>query len=166
MPGLNGLSRWARNKKTLETTKGKGGQRHTDKVGGEGKWNKQARSWRRGNPHSPYTGALDGKLENIRLAEVNKAVESMAGGKAAGPDGTPVGIYRELPALWGPLRVLFDCILARGVIPAPLLLVHLVPLDKPKKDPERCSSKRPISLLNAMAKILEAAVHHRLLLLF
>ena len=103
MPGLNGLSRWARNKKTLETTKGKGGQRHTDKTEGDGKWNRQARSWRRGNPRSSNKRASDGKLENIRRAEANKAVESMAGGQMAGPDGTPVDIYRELPVLWGPL---------------------------------------------------------------
>ena len=48
------------------------------------------------------------------------------------------------------------------MIPAPLPLVHIWPLDKPKKDPERCSSKRPISLHIAMAKMLEAAVHPKM----
>ena len=105
---------------------------------------------------------MEGKWENIRLVEVIKAVESMSSGKAAGPDGAPVEIYKEMPALWEKLRVLFDCLLEKGVIPAPLLLVHLVPLAKLKKGPENCSSKRQVSLHSPMAKILEAVIHNRL----
>ena len=44
-----------------------------------------------------------------------------------------------------------------------MLKLTIVPLDKPNRDPELCGSKRPISLINVLSKILEAAVLHRLM---
>ena len=38
----------------------------------------------------------------------------------------------------------------------------VIPLEKPNKDPAKCESKRPISLIGALAKILEEVVLNRL----
>ena len=37
----------------------------------------------------------------------------------------------------------------------------MIPLDKPKKDPEHCRPKRSIPLISVMAKTLEGVVLHR-----
>ena len=44
--------------------------------------------------------------------------------------------------------------------------LYIIPLDKKGKDPGLCKSKRPISLLNVAAKILENIVHVRLIQAF
>lgn len=38
---------------------------------------------------------------NFSIEEVIKAIGTMAGGKAPGPDGVPVDLYRADPELWG-----------------------------------------------------------------
>ena len=44
-----------------------------------------------------------------------------------------------------------------------MLRVVMVPLDKPHKDPERCRSKRPISLISVLSKLLETVVLRRMI---
>ena len=44
--------------------------------------------------------------------------------------------------------------------------LYIIPLDKKGKDPALCKSKRPISLLNVAAKILESMAHVRLIRTF
>ena len=39
---------------------------------------------------------------------------------------------------------------------------HILPFDKPGKDPQACENKRPISLINAAVKLLEAVVLRRI----
>ena len=41
----------------------------------------------------------------------------------------------------------------------------MIPLDKPHRDPVHCTSERPISLISALPKALEAVVLYRLLVL-
>ena len=55
------------------------------------------------------------------------------------------------------IPLLFNSIVAPGIIPKLLLEVHLVPLDRPKQDPTQCAPKRPISFSNALPTTLEAA---------
>ena len=50
-----------------------------------------------------------------------------------------------------------------GKLPGPLVQIYLVLLDKPRKPPELCNSKRPISLISLIAKMLEATVLNRLM---
>lgn len=60
----------------------------------------------------------------------------------------------------------FNSQMSKGRVPRPLLWVYVIPLDKPNKKQEHCSPKRPISLINTLAKVLEAVIYHRLLPLF
>ena len=55
---------------------------------------------------------------------------------------------------------MFNCSLPTGTFPFSPLLIEL---DKPNSGPEMCRPRRPISLLCASAKILEAAAYHRLI---
>ena len=95
--------------------------------------------------------------------EVVKAVETMSGGKAAGPDGFVVDVYQNFPGILASLYQLFNLIMDTGSLPLLMLKLHIAPLEKPLKDPEECSSKRPISLLNTLPKVLESMVLTRMI---
>ena len=94
---------------------------------------------------------------------VKKAMAVMAKTKAAGGDGLIAEVFRNLPCLIKPAVELFNLILRRGRMPQQMLRVIPIPLDKPQKDPEQCRSKRPISLISVLPKILEAVVLHRMI---
>ena len=102
-------------------------------------------------------------FDKFSLMEVHKAVHGMSKRKAAGPDGFVIEVYQNLPGILAPLRQLFNLIMDTGSLPLPMLKLHIVPLDKPLKDPEECSSKRPISLLNTLSKVLESMVLTRMI---
>ena len=109
-----------------------------------------------------YRKPMRGEFEKFRQVEVAKAVRSLAAGKAAGPDGLPAEIFCNLSATWELVGAVFNGVMGRGVFPSGLRRLYIIPLDKPGRNPERCESKRPISLICALAKALEAAVYHRL----
>ena len=94
---------------------------------------------------------------------IYRAVHNLAKKKAAGPDGYPAEVYQQLSSALRPLRDLFNVILSTGHIPLPMLQLHIVPPDKPNKDPEKCKAKRPISLLNTLSKMLEVMVLARMM---
>ena len=48
-------------------------------------------------------------------------------------------------------------------MPVDLLRPYVIPIDKPGKDPASCKSKRPISLICALAKALESVACNRML---
>ena len=102
-------------------------------------------------------------FKKFQVTEIIKAVGDLGRWKAAGPDTYPIDVYRSLPALYPIITHLFNAIMISGIIPKSLLEVHIVPLDKPKKDPSQCTSKRPISLINALSKALEAAALNRMM---
>ena len=99
----------------------------------------------------------------ITTVEVRKAVATMARKKAAGDDGLVAELFQNLPCTIPVMLKMFNLVLFKGRIPHQLLRVVMVPLDKPHRDPEQCKSKRPISLISVMAKILEAVVMHRMM---
>ena len=115
-------------------------------------------------PHSSSKYKKKDKAEFLPFSEteVYRAVRSLAKKKAAGPDGFPAEVYQQLPGVLQPQKELFNLILKTGHIPLPMLKLHIVPLDKPNKDPEECRGKRPISLLNTLTKALEALVLARM----
>ena len=90
-----------------------------------------------------------------------KALESLEMGKATGLDGIPLEVYREAIALREPIRVLFNSIMSKGFTPRPLLQAHLIPLGKLQVNPKKCASQRPISLVNSLARVLEAVIYRR-----
>ena len=159
-PGVaKGRQKGGRAGKAPNEGKGKG----KGKTKGIRRWKKKKWQW---CPPPGYRKQMTGEFSEFREVEVVKAASCLKTGKAPGPDGVPAEVFQKLTTLWGPLRLLFNCIMRTGVIPVQMLRVYLVPLDKPGRDPELCSTKRPISLICAVAKILEALVHHRLLPLF
>ena len=95
--------------------------------------------------------------------EVRKAVATMAKKKDAGDDGLVAELLQNLSSLIKPVVRLYNLILLNGRMPHQLLRVIMISLDKPHKDPEQCKSKRPISLISILAKILEAVALHRMI---
>ena len=104
-----------------------------------------------------------GSLTPVTTLEARKAIDAMAMKRAPGPDGTSAEVNKNLPALQKPLAELFTGILRQGSIPEDILSLFILPLDKPGKPRTMCEAKRPISLVNTSAKILEAAISHRIL---
>ena len=100
-------------------------------------------------------------FDPIRPIETTKAVADLAGNKAAGPDNLPADLFKHLPAMIPLLTTLITSILETGNIPLDLRQVLLVLLDKPGKNNQLCSSKRPISLINTTIKIIESVVYNR-----
>ena len=62
-----------------------------------------------------------------------------------------------------PIQALFNCILEKGCVPTAMCEVYSAPLGEPGKNPGQCTSKGPISLICAVAKVLEAMVYRILL---
>ena len=102
-------------------------------------------------------------FDTFSATEVYKAVHGLSKKKASGPDGFMVEVYQNMPGVLPPLRQLFNLVLETGHLPLPMLKLHIVPLEKPQKDPEECGAKRPISLLNTISKVLESLVLVRMI---
>ena len=75
------------------------------------------------------------RFQRFRVTEIIKAVGDLARWKAAGPDTYPIDAYRSLPALYPIIAHLFNVVMISGVTSKELLEVHIVPHDKPTKDP-------------------------------
>ena len=112
---------------------------------------------------SGYRKAMTGEFEAFRGVEIAKAIQGLGKGKAPGPDGVTAELLRGLPALEKGICSLLTCIVRSGNFPQPLLQLYVTPLDKPGKDAEACASKRPISLISVLAKLLETAILNRIL---
>ena len=91
----------------------------------------------------------------VRYIEVLKAARGLAPAKAPGPDATPAEVYRNIAGALLFLAAFFAKMIELRVISRELLEVHVVLLDKPGRDPGLCASKRPISLICALMKVLE-----------
>ena len=91
-----------------------------------------------------------------------RAVHGLAKKKAAGPDGYMAEVYQNLPSVLKPLQDSLNIILETGKLHLLTPKLHIAPLDKPHRDPEECSSKRPISFLNTLPKVLETLVLARM----
>ena len=95
----------------------------------------------------------------VARIEVMKGCKELAPGRAPGPDGFTAKLFQELPALTDALTALFNLIFEKGDIPVTLRRIYLIPILKPNKDPQLCSSRRPISLLSGVIKILESVMY-------
>ena len=74
----------------------------------------------------------------------------------------PAEVLKRLPSLIQPPASLYTATLARGTFRNIFVELHIVPLDKPNRDPTLFAPKRPISFPCTMAEILEAVVLIRL----
>ena len=109
----------------------------------------------------PPGGEPDGPFQPFHEVEILKAIGDLASSKAPGPDGIPAEVYKGLPSTAHDIARLFTAMVKRRTIPRESLAAHIVPLDKPRKDPPLCAPKRPISLLCVLLKILEGAIYNK-----
>ena len=72
-------------------------------------------------------------------------------------------LFRHMPNLLTPVTTLYNMIMNAGRIPQAMPQLYLVFLGRPKKSPELCASKLPITLISILAKALEAIILNRLL---
>lgn len=76
-------------------------------------------------------------------------------GKTPGEDGLPAEFFKtHCASLASTFREVLLVSLKDAQLPPSMLCAIIVVIHKPRKDPEFCSSYRPISLLNVDAKIL------------
>lgn len=103
---------------------------------------------------------LDKELD---LVDVSNAITNMKGGKAPGPDGLPIDIYKLFKEkLIGPLLDVYVESFKSGSLPNSLQGALITLILKPGKLPTERGSYRPISLMNSDAKILAKALAMRL----
>ena len=160
---------WLEQVKKKQTARNKGGRgkksapKYGKGGGPKGGGSCDQRLPRRPSCLSGHRREMTGELLEVTCGEVAKAVKGLAVNKVAGPDGFPVDVFAHLPSIYPALARMYTIILKTGRIPQPLLELEVVPFDKPGKDPADYAAKRPISLICAMAKILEGIVLHRMM---
>lgn len=87
----------------------------------------------------------------------------MQKGKAPGPDGFPTDFYKTFSGQLAPLFLdMFNHSLYQGKLPGSLTEASITLLLKPGRDASKCSSYRPVSLLNSDVKILSKLLAMRL----
>ena len=115
-------------------------------------------------PMGPFRGHITKSLVPITLREISKAMNNMARGKAPGPDGYLVELYRNATVLHRALETVRNAVMRTGRLPRSLRRLYIVPLIKRGKDPAERASLIPISLIGSAVKILESVLYHRMLL--
>lgn len=99
----------------------------------------------------------------ITLLEIKTAINSLQSGKSPGPDGYPVEFFKIMndkisPYLLKAINTSFHA----SKLPNYMNIANITVIHKKEKDPEECSSYRPISLLNVDLKVLAKILAKRL----
>lgn len=103
------------------------------------------------------------ELEKELNLDIFNAITNMRGGKASGPDGLPIDIYKLFKAkLVGPLLDVYLESFIKGSLRPTLRNALITLILKPGKAPTERGSYRPISLLNSHARIIAKALAMRL----
>lgn len=103
------------------------------------------------------------RYSSLGLEEVLASLKLMQNGKAPGPDGFPVDFLKKFSDILAPLLLdMFNDSLERGFLLPPITQASISLIPKKNKDPEECSSWRPISLLNADIELLAKTLACRL----
>lgn len=99
----------------------------------------------------------------ITIEEVQLALGSLQPGKTPGMDGFPPEFYQQYTEEMAPrIHNMLVKTLREGTLPPSMAQAIIVVVPKSGKDPQLCSSYRPISLLNSDAKILTKILARRL----
>jgi hypothetical protein len=103
-------------------------------------------------------------MPELTLEEIECCLMKTKPWKAAGEDGLPAGVWRQLwPAVKESVRHLFQTSLDTGTLPQQWNIAKIIPLKKPNKDDyTQAKAWRPISLLSTLGKLLEAVVAERI----
>ena len=99
----------------------------------------------------------------IQKSEVVKALRRMKPGRALGPDGIPIEVWKSLGDLgvtW--LTKLFNKIVMTRKMPDEWRRSTLVPIYKNKGDVQSCNNYRGIKLMSHTMKLWERVIEHRL----
>jgi len=102
-------------------------------------------------------------LWRIQEVEIGEALKTMKGGKAMGPDGIPIEVWRCLGAratVW--LTKLFNLIFRSNKMPEEWRRSILVPIFKNKGDVQSCTNYHGIKLMSHTMKLWERVIEHRL----
>jgi hypothetical protein len=102
-------------------------------------------------------------VRRIQEAEIEEALKRMKRGKAMGPDGIPIEVWRYLGAraiVW--LAKLFNLIFRENKMPEEWRRSVLVPIFKNKGDVQSCTNYRGIKLTSHTMKLWERVIEHRL----
>ena len=93
-------------------------------------------------------------VRRIQESEVKEALKRMKGGKATGPDGIPVEVWRclgDIAIVW--LTKLFNRIFRSNKMPEEWRRSILVPIYKNKGDIQSCTNYRGIKLMSHTMKL-------------
>ena len=97
------------------------------------------------------------------LKEIEKALGSLQAGKSPGEDGFPPEFYREFKDLLLPLLMdVINLASATQTLPDSFSIAIITVIHKKNRDPLKCSSYRPISLLNTDYKLISKAMANRI----
>ena len=102
-------------------------------------------------------------VRRIQESEVKEALKRMKGGKATGPDGIPIEVWRclgDIAIVW--LTKLFNRIFRSNKMPEEWRRSILVPIYKNKGDIQSCTNYRGIKLMSHTMKLWERVIEHRL----
>jgi hypothetical protein len=102
-------------------------------------------------------------VHRIQESEVKDSLKRMNGGKAMGPDGIPIEVWRTLghvAIVW--FTKLFNLIFRSNKMPDEWRRSILVPIFKNMGDVQSCTNYRGIKLMSHTIKLLERIIEHRL----
>lgn len=101
-----------------------------------------------------YQGPINQPVNlNFRIDEVSRALSASTGGKATGPDGILVDLYKSNATLWVPVITQIINASCKVEFPPTCVESTIVPIFK-KGDRQDPSCYRPISLLDSVAKVV------------
>ena len=101
-------------------------------------------------------------MRRIQESEVREALKRMKGGKAMGPDGIPIEVWRclgDIAIVW--LTKLFNYIFRSNKMPDELRSI-LVPIYKNNGDIQSYTNYQGIKLMSHTMKLWERVIEHRL----
>ena len=121
------------------------------------------RLWKRLNEKE---GELDESEQDIKMQELQRAIDESTNNKAAGEDDVPYEFLKHLgPKARNMLLHIYQRVWRGERIPRKWLTAVIKPLLKDGKDPKETASYRPISLTSCPGKILEKIIANRLIYL-
>lgn len=101
--------------------------------------------------------------EPMTNSEIISAIKNIQNGKSPGPDGFTIEFYKKFGELLSPIMLdMYQESFLSGILPQTMRRATISLISKKDKNPIKCGSYRPISLLNVDNKILSKTIAQRL----